>query len=78
MDGFAIRLGLEEKEEGLSFNDIKNELKETSEQIKRAETRFNFLTDENLIEAQIYELRALRARYSYYLKLARAFGEKGK
>ena len=53
------------------LTEIKNELRETAEQISRAETRFNYLTDEHLIEAQIYELRALRARYSYYLKLAK-------
>ena len=73
MEAFALRFGLTEKEneEGITKEEIKNELRETAEQITRAETRFNYLTDEHLIEAQIYELRALRARYSYYLKLAK-------
>ena len=59
------------KEVGEDLAVIRNELKQTASDIERAESRFNFLTDENLIEAQIYELRALKARYSYYLKLAR-------
>ncbi len=73
MDGFALRIGLEDKaqKEGLNLTEIKEELRETADMITRAETRFNYLTDENLIEAQIYELRALKARYSYYLRLAR-------
>ena len=52
MEAFALRLNLEGKEKTAgkeNLSEIKNELKQTAEQIMRAETRFNFLTDENLI-----------------------------
>ena len=73
MDAFAIKIGLVEKEEKNENNieSIKKILRETEEQLNRAHTRFDFLVDEDLIESQIYEIRALKARYSYYLKKAK-------
>ena len=73
MDAFAIKIGLIEKEEKTEndIESIKKILRETEEQLNRAHTRFDFLVDEDLIESQIYEIRALKARYSYYLKKAK-------
>ena len=39
---------------------------------------FNLVTDSDLIEAAIYEELALRSRYAYLMKRARAQGIKGR
>lgn len=73
MDAFAIKIGLIEKEEKEEndLESIKKILRETEDSLNRAHTRFDFLLDDDLIESQIYEIRALKARYSYYLKKAK-------
>jgi hypothetical protein len=42
--------------------------------IDAAQSRFEQETDADLIEASIYELQSLRAKYRYFLRLARSEG----
>lgn len=44
------------------------------EQMNLAQNRFQQESDPDLIEAAIYELQSLRARYRYYLRVARDQG----
>ena len=73
MDAIAIKLGLikTEKEENIDLKNIKDEIRRTAEELENAQAHFDLLTDEGLIEAQIYEIRALKAKYSYYFKKAK-------
>ena len=47
---------------------ISEELREISDAIDIADAGFNEVSDDDLIEAMIFERSALRARYSYLLK----------
>lgn len=73
MDAFALRIGALEKKktEDDTLENIKKELRSTEDSLNRAQIRFDYLVDDDLIESQIYEIRALKARYSYYLKKAK-------
>ncbi|MBQ5320776.1 MAG: DUF2508 family protein [Oscillospiraceae bacterium] len=73
MDAFAVKIGLKTPEEtkDTSLENVKEEIRRTAEELENAQMRFDLLTDEKLIEAQIYEIRALKARYSYYFKKAK-------
>ena len=42
--------------------------------IDAAQSRFQQETDADLIEASIYELQSLRAKYRYFLRVARSEG----
>ena len=42
--------------------------------IDAAQSRFEQETDADLIEASIYELQSLRAKYRYFLRMARSEG----
>ena len=42
--------------------------------IDAAQSRFEQETDSDLIEASIYELQSLRAKYRYFLRVARMEG----
>ena len=42
--------------------------------IDAAQSRFEQETDADLIEASIYELQSLRAKYRYFLRMARMEG----
>lgn len=73
MDAFAVKIGLKEDidTEDTSLKSVKEDIRRTAEELKHAQMRFDLLTEEDLIEAQIYEIRALKAKYSYYLKKAK-------
>lgn len=47
---------------------ISEELREIKDAIDIADAGFNEVSDDDLIEAMIFERSALRARYSYLLK----------
>lgn len=49
-------------------------IRQICEGIDAAQSRFEQETDPDLIEASVYELQALRARYRYFLRLARNEG----
>lgn len=50
---------------------LAEEIREVSRLLSCNEAWFRLETDEDLIEACIYESRALRARYRYLLRMAR-------
>ncbi|MCL2633730.1 MAG: YaaL family protein [Oscillospiraceae bacterium] len=56
------------KEEHL---EIRDELDKLTERIQKQEQLFDLIEDEDLIEAIIYEHKALQARYAYLIKKAR-------
>lgn len=68
MDAQAIYTLFRQKENTASRTNDKDELKKTSDALEKAWQRFNYITDPDLIEAEIFEIRALRAKYSYYLR----------
>ncbi len=53
---------------------ILKEIEEVRQQIDEVGRRFNFFSDGDLVESMIFEERALRARYAYLLRLAKASG----
>lgn len=48
-----------------------NDIEEVKRLLDSVQTRFDMLSDSNLVEATIYEERALKARYAYLMYLAR-------
>ena len=50
---------------------ILKEISDIKERIKSATSKFNNESDEDLIEACIYELKANEARYDYLIKIAK-------
>lgn len=51
-----------------------NMLQDAHEDWKRAEARFQEVTDTDLIDHTIYDLQAAKTRYSYLLKMAKDKG----
>lgn len=51
---------------------ILEEIKLVKAQIQNAETHFELESDNDLIESTIYEMEALKARYRYLVKSAKA------
>lgn len=51
-------------------------IRDVCRQLDNARLRFEMESDNDLIEASIYEMEALRARYRYLLKVARTEGIK--
>jgi len=52
---------------------ILDELDRLTQEIFVVENKFNFITDFVLIESYIYELKALHARYEFYIKLCKNY-----
>lgn len=65
-----------EPKESSEKNGLIEEIAAISDLIASNEQRFNMATDEQLIEAMIYEQRSLQSRYAYLLKLAKENGIK--
>ena len=59
-----------------SKDNISQELEKIYERMQKNEILFNMADDENLIEAAIYENRALNAQCSYLIKTAKEQGLK--
>lgn len=57
-------------------DELVEEMERLSELILRNEEVFNMTTDEQLIEAVIYEQKSLRQRFAYLLKTAKEKGIK--
>ena len=60
--------------EATENSEIIRELERITEQFRANEQLFNMMTDDEMIEAVIYEQRALQSRYAHLLKLAREKG----
>lgn len=60
--------------QGMCSRDIITALREIEQQLKENEARFNEIVDGDLMEACIYDGKALRSRYRYYHNLARRCG----
>lgn len=54
--------------------EILSELERLSDMIKKNEAMFNLSDDDNMLEAMIYEQKALQSRYIYLLKTAKEKG----
>lgn len=64
---FIIRKkAVEEENESLIY-----EIHSISQALERAYERFELQSDSNLVEATIFEIEALKARYRYMLALAK-------
>lgn len=48
-----------------------NEIREVCRKIEAAYENFSYEQDDDLVEATIYEIEALKARYRYLLRLAK-------
>lgn len=60
------------KSENDNFDtEIVSELKYLKLQLDRAYNEFQYQTDNDLLEACIYEIQALRSKYAYLLKIAK-------
>lgn len=55
-----------------------NEIHRLSDALELAYERFELQQDNDLVEATIFEIEALKARYRYMLNLAKAQNLKGK
>lgn len=49
-----------------------NEIREVCRKIETAYENFGYEQDDDLVEASIYEIEALKARYRYLLRLAKS------
>ena len=59
-----------------STNEVLAAIREVCSQLENANMRFEMERDSDLIEACIYEIESLRARYRYLLRLAKKQGVK--
>lgn len=66
-----IRLAKIKKQEDEKKKDLINDINRVRMEIDSCKARFDLLSDEKLIESLIYEERALYARYSFLLDLAK-------
>lgn len=48
--------------------ELKEDIRLTAQALRSAYDRFNFVTEPELVESAIFEIRALNARYSYLLR----------
>ena len=48
--------------------ELQQELQETGRALREAYEKFNYVSDDELVEACSYEISALKARYSYLLR----------
>ena len=48
--------------------ELQQELQETGRALREAYEKFNYVSDDELVEACTYEISALKARYSYLLR----------
>lgn len=46
-------------------------MRRTRQELRHARLNFNDAREPELVEASVYEINALQARYAYYLRLAR-------
>lgn len=61
-------------ETSMTAEEIIGELRKLEQQIRENECIFNMIMEHDLIEACIYDGKALRSRYRYYHNMARKLG----
>lgn len=61
-----------------SGEELLNDIDKVVGEISHCRRRFDLVTDNDLIDAEIYEELALRSRYAYLMKKARAQGITGR
>lgn len=61
-------------QEALSAGEVIAMLRQLEQQIRDNDALFNLMTEGDLIEACIYDGKALRSRYRYYYNMARRMG----
>ncbi|MBO4853927.1 MAG: DUF2508 family protein [Oscillospiraceae bacterium] len=47
---------------------LRQELQDTAQALRCAYDRFNYVSDPELVEASVYEISSLKARYNYLLR----------
>ena len=62
------------EEASMTAEEIIGELRKLEQQIRENECIFNMTMEHDLIEACIYDGKALRSRYRYYHNMARKLG----
>ncbi len=55
-------------------NEIVKQIRETSEKLNSAYSRFEYENNDDLVESVIYEIQSLKALYRYLLKKAKETG----
>jgi hypothetical protein len=58
-------------------HEVLSSIREVCQQMENVQLRFEMECDSDLIEACIYEMESLRARYRYLLRIAKGEGVKG-
>ncbi|MDO4811193.1 MAG: DUF2508 family protein [Eubacteriales bacterium] len=51
-----------------TVDELKEELQMTAQALRTAYDKFNFVTEPELVEAAIFEIRSLNARYTYLIR----------
>ena len=64
----ASRLEYRTKAEEAEHQELLESLRATREQMHQAYSGFNNTSDSDLIDAYVFEMKALQARYSYLLR----------
>ena len=64
------------QEQNLSASEIIAQLRHLEQKIRENEAVFNMTLEDDLLEACIYDGKALRSRYRYYHNMARRMGIK--
>lgn len=67
----------EQAEAQVEKGDIMSEISTILNRLETVEAALSFETDEDLIDAGIYEIKSLNCRYTYYLKQAKKLGISG-
>jgi len=68
---------VEEEDAQAERVDIMSEISTILNRLETVEAALSFETDEDLIDAGIYEIKSLNCRYTYYLKKAKKLGISG-
>ena len=53
-------------------NDIADEIEGITRQLKEARNRFEYSSDNDMVDSCIYEINSLSAKYSYLLRMAKS------
>ena len=64
------------QEQNLSASEIIAQLRQLEQKIRENEAVFNMTLEDDLLEACIYDGKAMRSRYRYYHNMARRMGIK--
>lgn len=73
ISGFSALKAIKEEDAATAqfSRDICREIREITSSISDVESKFNFVSDPDLVESAIYQHNALIAKYRYLLKIAK-------